>query len=257
MALARWLPVLTFVGLVALCTQPAAAASERDYCADEAPNVVLYLDVSTPFDEVDKRTLIDGIGRIFETLEGGARLSIRTIEDTFANSRRLLEDCVPTCPGGFFGDMFSSCTEGMMIEDTKALRRKIVESIGGRLNAAAAELPHSEIVRTLALSATEEYRRGRRNLLFVFSDLIENSQFLPGSEFMTAPDGAIIEKLSASNLLPDLWEAEVRVFGVGRAGTPERPALTQDKLQKVTGFWLKYFAACGATVTMQPNLTIE
>jgi hypothetical protein len=257
-ALARFGYLAILAGLAALFWgPPESTAAERDYCADDAPNVVLYLDVTTVYDDIDKRTLIDGVGRIFETLQGGERFSIRTIEDTFANSRRLLDACVPICPGGFLGDMFSDCTEGAMIEDTKLLRRRIVESIARRLDATTDEWPNTEIIRTLALSAPEEYRKGRRNLAFIFSDLIENSQFLPGGEFLTMPDGAIIEKLSAAGLIPDLWEVEVRAFGVGRAGTPERPALTQDKLQKITGFWMKFFAACGATVTMQPNLTIN
>lgn len=234
-----------------------AAGPERDYCAADATNVVFYLDVTSAYDDTDRSVLIDGISRIFTTLKGGERLSIRTIEDSFTNSRRLLDTCMPTCEGGFLGDLFSGCTEGLMIEDTKALQRRIVDAIGGRLSTATEELQYSEIVRTLGISAKEELRQGRRNLIYVFSDLIENSEYLPGGEFLTAPDGQLIEKLAAGNLLPDLWEAEVKVFGVGRDGTPDRPALPQDKLQKVIGFWSMYFAACGATVTMQPNLIID
>lgn len=252
-------------GLLAIATAAAihgtapahAATPERDYCAADAANVVLYLDVTSPYDDTDKGVLIDGVGRIFATLKGGERLSIRTIEDTFTNSRRLLDTCMPVCSGGFLGDLFSDCTEGLMIEDTKALQRRIVDAIGGRLNTATGELPYSEIVRTLGVSAREELRQSRRNIVYIFSDLIENSEYLPGGEFLTAPDGKLIEKLAAANLLPDLWEAEVKVFGVGRAGTPDRPALSQDKLQKVIGFWTMYFAACGATVTMQPNLNLD
>lgn len=250
------LPAIAMAATIST-TAPGYAAPERDYCSAEATNIVFYLDVTSAYDDTDKSVLIDGVGRIFATLKGGERLSIRTIEDTFTNSRRLLDTCMPVCEGGFLGDLFSDCTEGLMIEDRKALQRKIVDAIGGRLSTATAELPYSEIVRTLGVSAKEELRQGRRNLVYIYSDLIENSEYLPGGEFLTAPDGQLIEKLATANLLPDLWEAEVRVFGVGRAGTTDRPALPQDKLQKVMSFWNMYFAACGATVTMQPNLTLD
>lgn len=250
------LAILAFIAVAAAHTAPAAAADGR-YCSDDAANVILYLDVTTPYDDIDKRALADGIGRIFEGLKGGERLSIRTIEDSFPNSVRLVESCIPYCPSdGFFGDLFSECTEGAAINDNKALRRRIIEALAGRLNRTT-ELPFSEIVRTLALSAPEEYRKDRRNTVFVFSDMIENSSYLPGRDFLTADTGALIEKLVADKLVPDLWEADVHVFGVGRAGAAHRDALSQDRLQKVSEFWLKYFAACGATATMHQNLIVD
>ena len=246
-------------GAVALIAAalPAAARDNRDYCADDATNVVLYIDVTTPYDEVDKSALVDGVGRIFATLMGGERFSIRTIEDAFPNSKRILERCVPVCTGGFFGDMFSDCTEGARIEDSRTLQRDIATSIAERL-AAAVELPHSEIVRTLAMSGPEEYRKGRANAFFVFSDMIENSEFLPGSDFLTVPEATLVERLATDGLIPDLIEADIRIFGVGRGVTVEgRPALSQEKLQKVTAFWTLFFKATGATVTMRPNLSTD
>ncbi|MBZ0228484.1 MAG: hypothetical protein K8F58_08545 [Bauldia sp.] len=242
--------------LAGMAGLPATAAEDR-YCRDDAANVVLYLDVTTPYDEIDKRALVEGIGRIFAGFKGGERLSIRTIEDAFPKSVRLIDSCVPHCAsGGIFGDLFSDCTEGAAINDSKILRRRIVEVLASRLNRTT-ELPLSEIIRTLALSAPEEYRKNRQNVVFVFSDMIENSSYMPGREFLTADVGALIEKLSSSGLIPDLWQAEVHIFGLGRGGAGNRNALPQDRLQKLTAFWTKYFAACGATAAMHQNLTAD
>lgn len=154
-------------------------------------------------------------------------------------------------------DLFADCTEGAAINDKKVLARRIVDSIGARLTAAS-ELAYSEIIRTVSLSSPEEYRKGRKNTFFIFSDMIENSPFLPGRKFFSEPDGAIIEKLAEQRLIPELWEAEVRVFGIGRTGNPDgRNALTEDQRQKIVGFWTKYFAASGASVSMHQNLVAD
>jgi hypothetical protein len=247
MSLRIGLLLLAVAGLV----RPAAAT---DYCAPEAANVVFYLDVTTPYDELDKQALVSGFGRVFETLKGGERLSIRTIEDSFPRSARVLEACVPWCPdNGILGDLFSKCTEGAAINDNKALRRDIVAALAARLNAAS-ELPHSEIVRTIALSAPEEYRADRTNRIVIFSDMIENSEYLPGRTFFSTADGALIEKIAADRLIPDLFGAEVRVFGVGRTGTEGREPLSQQQLGKLVGFWTTFFAAAGADASLSPNL---
>ena len=249
-----WIGVIALGVAAAVLAPHPVRAADIDYCSDSGANVVLYLDVSTPYDPIDQRELIDGVGKVFATLTGGDRLSIRTIEDLFARSAKLLDTCIPHCEGGFFGDLFSECTEGKVIEDNKALRHRIVEGIAGRLRTSV-ELPHSEIIRTIALSAPEEYRTGRANTIYVFSDLIENSDFMPGREFFTREPGALIEMLVGEHLVPELWQADVKAFGIGRGGKPpERTPLTQKQLLHVEDFWTKFFAASGATVTIRQNL---
>lgn len=245
-----------------LCSSllPTAGHAENTtrFCNDEAANILLFFDVTTPYDDIDKAALIDGVSRIFDSLKGGERIAIRTIEDAFSSSRRLLDACVPYCPpGGLFGDLFSSCTGGVVINERKVLARTVVERLSELLDSAR-ELDHSEIIRTLSNALAEEGRDGRDNRIFVFSDMIENSQYLSGKDFFGAKDGAIIERLEHDGLLPKAWQAEVHVFGVGRTGTPgNRTVLPQEKLQKLTAFWTKYFAAGGATLHMSQNLSLN
>lgn len=243
--------VIVAVAWLAIGT--AQALDNKRYCDTDGANVVLYLDVTTPYDDTDKRALVDGIGRIFEGLQGGARLSIRTIEDTFPKSMRLLEACVPFCPGGVLDDLFSDCTEGAVINDTKALRRQIVEALAPRLTGST-ELAHSEIIRTIALSASEEFREGRTNAIYVFSDMIENSAYLAGADFFAADARKLVAKLADEKLIPNLMQASVGVFGIGRGGGADRAALSQERLMKLQEFWEMYFIAAGAEARLSQNL---
>jgi hypothetical protein len=236
----------------------AANGDAQRFCDPKGANLVLLLDVTTPYDDIDKTALIGGVGHIFEELKGGEHIVIRTIEDTFSNSRRLMDACVPYCPSsGFFGDLFSSCTEGVVINEKKALRRNLVQQMTTLLDGAH-ELDHSEIIRTLATALKEEGHADTENRIFVFSDMIENSAYLSGHDFFASGDGKLIERLERDSLLPAAWQADVRVFGIGRTGTPgNRTALPQDKLKKLTAFWTKYFAAGGGTLHMSPNLDLN
>jgi hypothetical protein len=242
-----------FIAASWILADPAYALDNKRYCNPDAGNVVLYLDVTTPYDETDKRSLVEGVSHIFEDLRGGERLSIRTIEDTFAKSTRLLEGCFPACPGGVLGDLFSDCTEGAVINDTKALRRHIVEALAPRL-AQQTELPQSEIIRTIALSSLEEYREGRANTIYVFSDMIENSSFLPGAEFFAIDNHKLVGRLADEKLVPNLMQAKVGVFGIGRGGDGDRTTLSQERLVKVQDFWAMYFMAAGAEARLSQNL---
>ncbi len=243
--------------IASACT--AAALDNSSFCSKSAPNVVLYLDVTTPYDDVDKQTLVDGATRIFESLKGGERVSIRTIADEFSSSRRLLDLCVPYCEShGMLHDIFlSDCTEGVVINEKKKLKASIARELLDAMSTAG-NLPYSEIVRTLSLSANEEFRSGRENDFYVFSDLIENSQYLPGKKFLWEPTDKLLAVVRQDGLIPKLSGATVKVFGVGRGGNPEhRDALPQDVLERVQGFWRTYFTEAGASLTLQQNSTLQ
>lgn len=247
--------------LGALCVLAAGADAraqanpETRFCSEAAPNVVLYLDVTTPYDAADKEALVDGISKIFERMQGGSRLSMRTIADAFSRGRRLIETCAPYCPEtGFFSDLLSDCTEGIVINERKRQRRLVSEKLLEQMEARS-ELAHSEIIRTIAVSAKEEYIEGRENRFYIFSDMIENSEFMPGAEFFRRDNSEILLRLEKDGLIPYLAGAEVRIFGIGRGGnSATREALSQERLNKINSFWELFFSATGASVTMQQNL---
>jgi hypothetical protein len=233
----------------------AQARDLADYCVPEAANVVVYVDVTTPYDDIDKAALVDGVDRLFTSLEGGERLSIRTIAESFTSSKSLLDACAPHCDtSGFLAELFGDCTEGVLINDRKHLQGAVVSRLKELLDNFV-ELPNSEIVRTVAMSSKMEYRDGRPNQLFIFSDLIENSLYLSGKEFFSLKNEALLLRIAADGLIPDLTGATVRIFGVGRGGNPgDRHPLDQQLLEKLYDFWEGYFAAAEATVTIQQEL---
>lgn len=255
----RFLLALLWFGLAAVALQATGAvagSATAKYCSPTADNVVVYIDRTTNYDDTDKRDLLAGISSVYQSLKGGERLSIRTIADSFTTSASLIDECVPVCADkGFFGDLLSSdCTEGVAISDKNRLRDQVVQQVRSLLDAYS-DLPYSEIVRTISMSSTAEIRPAQPNKLFLFTDLIENSQYLPGKEFWNTGNDKLLPKLTTDGLIPDLKGAQVRVFGVGRSGKPGRPALEQDLMKKLTEFWTAYFMAAGASLVIQQSLS--
>jgi hypothetical protein len=245
--------------VVGAVSDPSHAQTDENtrFCSDAAPNVVALLDVTTPYDEADKTSLIEGISRIFEGLEDGARLSIRTIEDKSTSSQRLIQLCIPYCPDeGFFGGLLSKCTEGVVINERKHRRLQVSQALI-QATRDRAELPHSAIIRTIAIVAAEEFAQGRENRFYLFSDMIENSDYLSGKDFSRTPNDTLIDQLEKDRLIPNLSGAAVKVFGVGRGGSAERSPLSQERLTKLHDFWTRFFAAGGASVTLTQNFGLS
>lgn len=252
LCLALLVAPLVWVSPVAAAVDTATAK----YCSPKADNVVVYVDRTTNYDAKDKRDLLDGVSAIFGALKGGERFSIRTIADSFASSESLIDACMPVCASqGFFGDLFSSaCTEGVAINDRNHLRDRVVAMVEKLLDSYS-DLPYSAIVQTLALTANAEIKPDQSNRLFLFTDLLENSKYLPGRDFLNQPNAQLLSKIEGDRLVPDFHGAVIKVFGVGRSGLPGRPPLDQPLLTKVMDFWTQYFAAAHATVAIQQALS--
>ncbi len=241
--------------VLALASLPARAAGTDRYCLEQAENIVIYVDRTTPYDEMDRQALIDGVSRVFESLSGGERFVMRTITDAAVRSETLIRDCVPVCrSGGFLDDLFNaSCTEGVMLNDRKHLRTRIVEEMQALLGTFV-EQPYSDIVATIARTAPAEMRPAAANRFYLFTDLIENSPGLPGKDFFSLRNDRLLARLGEDGLVPALAGADIRVFGVGRSGKPGRPPLDPALLGKLEQFWQAYFDAAGARLTIQQSL---
>jgi hypothetical protein len=141
-----------------------------------------------------------------------------------------------------------------VISERKRLKSLIVAKLSEWMTQST-ELKYSEIIRTLAMSATEEYRDGRNNNFYIFSDLIENSQYLSGTKFFATKNALILSDIASAKLVPNLRGATVAAFGVGRTGTPgDRKTLPQDRFEKLVDLWQTYFSRAGATLTVQQTL---
>jgi hypothetical protein len=94
--------------------------------------------------------------------------------------------------------------------------------------------------------------------VYIFSDLIENSEYIPGGAFREEPNAALIGRIEADNFLPSLQGAAVKIFGVGRGGGEERTPLSVPRLNKLLDFWNTLFERSGASpVTISQNLVAD
>ena len=120
------------------------------------------------------------------------------------------------------------------------------------------ELEHSEIVGTIAQSTKEVFSPKQGAAVYIFSDLIENSDYIPGKTFSEVPNGELIARIEADKLVPNLQGASVAVFGVGRGGGNERNPLPVPRLNKLLDFWNNLFARGGAKpVIISQNLVVD
>ena len=137
------------------------------------------------------------------------------------------------------------CNDGAIRTDRESVYEDIVGSLRQRLSKFE-EKRHSDIVRTVLLAAKEEAVNGRKLSLYIYSDLIENSEYLSGQRFFSTPVPQLLAKLQKDKLIPALKNADVHVAGVGRGATKDRRPLTVAEQRKVTEFWEAYFKESGA-----------
>jgi hypothetical protein len=250
------LAVILITGLVGSAN--AQAIDWKRYCAPEGRDVLLFVDVTTPYDAQDKTILVDGLQRIVADLKGGDRIVIRTIGESAAHSERLIDRCIPYCPPkGFWEDLLSDCTGGLILNHKRILIADIRRTTRERLDKFT-ELPFSDIITTVALVSREELSGKKEAEVFLFSDLIENSPFMPGGEFLMLPNEDLSKRVNENQLVPRLSGAKVHVFGVGRSGTAERAALPIERLNKIEAFWSELFKEGGsASVSISQNLAVQ
>jgi hypothetical protein len=227
-----------------------------DYCDPEAASVVFMLDVTTPYDNIDKSVLRDSALKVFNRLEGGQKLTIVTIEDSFSHSRRLIEACIPYCPsdGSFIDIILSDCTEGVLLQRRRELATHLRDTLDLMLGASA-ELPRSDIVRTVYYAMKGDAGTAPTRVdLYVFSDMLENSGFITLRDLFGSKTAWLIDKARQDNLVPSIPGAAVRIFGVGRRHSEGKPELTIAEMKRLTDFWRAYFDAAGAaSVEISPR----
>ncbi len=243
-----------------LCVSQGASCAELLFekdCNAQAASVVVLIDVTTSYDDVDRSILRDSALTIFDKLANGERLSILTIEDSFAHSRPLIEACIPYCPeGSVLDELLSDCTAGVLLKKRRELAARLRDVLVSLLNSSS-DLNRSDIVRTIYydLHGIAGDDSARPMNLYVFSDMLENSSLISFGEFFRVKVAALIDKVRRNNLIQPIPGATVRIFGVGRNHLPGRPDLSVAEMGKVTEFWRALFEAAGAaTIDITPRL---
>lgn len=238
-------------GIVAFQFLPVTNAlaqtySNRDYCLEDGHIRLFLVDITTKYDETDKESIVGMIDKVLSESKGGDLVVVRTIADSHTKSERLIERCVPQCPAQGLVNRLFKCSDGMLRTDAAAVRGDILESLKKRL-LNFEELKYSDIIRTINTAAAEEKRKGQTLDLYIYSDLIENSEgLIPEKNFFRYPTSFLIDALKKYHLIAALPGSDVEVAGVGRDDTPERRPLGVNELNFLEGFWKAYFNAGGA-----------
>ena len=84
--------------------------------------------------------LVRAVAETFETMHGGDRIVIRTINESFATSERLIDRCVPRCKAKNIWDDFWKCNQGLIVNDTKKWPAPLNRSQVDRANPAISNL---------------------------------------------------------------------------------------------------------------------
>jgi hypothetical protein len=240
------------------CALAAKSVDWNIYCAEKGESVLLLVDVTTPYDSIDKGVLKEGFESIISGLNGGDRILVRTIGDDPTHSKKLFERCIPYCPElSTLEELFSDCTQGVVLNHKRAL----MSELGGALRAeldSFVELPHSAIIQTIAKSVAEDMHGASSARVIIFSDMIENSVYVPGKTFWKSKPNVLLDMLSKDGFVPDLKGVKVLTFGVGRSGGADRTPLEVKLSRILITFWTKYFEKAGVPgVKFNQNLTVQ
>ncbi len=183
-----------------------------------------------------------GLRVVYAGLEGGDRLVIKTIEADHTKSRTVFDRCVPHC---IDAGTFDNCTEGSLRLERVRFRNDFASSFRTLLD--QPQQPRSAILRTVNSAMRSLGSNGQSVHLTIYSDLIENSEFISGRELLTADTGSLVQRTLRANVVFDCTNVAITAFGVGRSDATGREALSQTEVQTVTDFWSLYLSSIGCT----------
>jgi methyl coenzyme M reductase subunit C-like uncharacterized protein (methanogenesis marker protein 7) len=103
----------------------------------------------------------------------------------------------------------------------------------------------SDIVRTIVRISKEDRREKREFKLFIYSDMIENSDFFSPKYLFEYTIERLIYGIKQYQQVAALDGANVSVAGVGRADSRDRRPLTIKEKNKLVEFWGAYFTLSG------------
>src|SRR5262245_33818633 len=166
-------------------TAIAQTGDNRSYCKSDGRIALFLVDITTPYDQTDKDLIVKATDKILASLTGGEKVIIRTISDSVTRSEQLVERCIPFCAAEGLGRLFL-CNDGQIRTDRESVYEDIVGALRQRLSKFE-EKRHSDIVRTVLLAAKEDAVDGHKLSLYIYSDLIENSDYLPAGNFFPPP----------------------------------------------------------------------
>lgn len=206
--------------------------------------VVALLDATTAYDDIDRAAIIPAIEAMAASLQDGQRLIVRTVSDTIANSRILLDVCVPVAPGvewslgSIWTWLTSSPTRAMA--ERRAFRTNLRDATMPLLHGRA-DTDRTALIETILKVSIATKRFAS---LWLFSDLLESELVDPSD--LIAGQPTILPK--AAPRLPHLIDVDVHVAGMGRFHDKQRRNLMFGEQQALLGSWRLLVSQAGGTL---------
>lgn len=229
-----------------LPSKVATSETENDeYCQFGNGVVLVLVDRTTMYDDMDREELREGMAEIFRSMGIGDRLAIATIVEDYRNSQIVFNDCKPGCPEvGLREWLFSTCRPIVAKSHGLQFQARFVATVRPLVEGDVS-FPRSAIIETIE-TVTEKLHAHRLERILVFSDLLENSNFLPWPRILKVEPGTAAWAKIMGELTPRLEGTRVTVLGFGRLHSPGRPPLSPDQRRQLLNFWDEYFRSSGA-----------
>ena len=238
--------------LTACSPNEGAGGGSFDYCDVGEATSLFLIDRTTQADPTDKSVMMESLATVVDGLGSGDRIVVATIGPHYTNTERLVNACKPGCPEnqGAMDYMLGQCSAMQAKADERVFMQQLVRALDP-VTHQAEEAATSDIVRTIA-QWTHNPPGGRTYAtVYIFSDMLENSQVLPWRTFKAQDPDASLATVRDYQLVPDLPGADVRIVGFGRSHDPGRPPLEPDVDLRVRTFWTEYFAEGGANTSFE------
>lgn len=240
----------TAIAFLSIANAPDAEARGTDYCQYGRESILFLIDRTTPYDDTDRRTITASTGALVDRLGPGDRIVVATIGEHYTQTRREFSDCVPGCPEvGFVDSLLSSCRAVRARQDRHVFRNRLLSAVVP-LTRNPNNARFSGILSTLSETTRAPVGGAAYTQIYVFSDMLENSQAFPWPRFRDMTNAEAMASVRDQMLLPSVRNARVQIAGFGRLHDPDRPYLEPQLDRRLREFWTGYFRAGGASEVM-------
>jgi len=252
----RALSLVMAAWLASAWSEPAHAQRSANYCAISGADASLMLiDRTSPYttsgEDRQGQRIAAGVDAVLAGLGAGDRITIATIERHRRLSVIAFDGCYPGCDESRRGGVlfFDNCPRATIDSERQSFRRRLYRAIMPLLQNDQ-DQPHSDITGTISqMSAHSRFAR-----IYIYSDMLENSQALPWPSFSTASAADNLRAVQRSGFVPTLRNAQVQVVGFGLSHARDRPPLTDQQDRTIREFWRMYFDASGASISYRTTI---
>jgi hypothetical protein len=243
---------LVMTGCSGSSGEAPSSAQASGYCAFSRSSSLFLIDQTTPYDDTDRAVITESIGTVVDQLGPGDRIVLATIGEHYTQSTRLINACKPGCPEGqgALDSMMGGCSSMKALADERQFIGQLAQTLAPAVQGSASA-DHSAIMSTITQWTQAPPGGQPFSRIYIFSDMLENSQAVPWTEFRSMEPDVAMAQVEKYHLLPAVRGAEVRVVGFGRSHNPGRPPLDPELDARLRAFWGDYFRAGGASVTFE------